>query len=85
MDLLAKLSRDAPDHLDLTNPDHLETVRASAELLESAVEGPAELEVIEFETREDPSLPVLVRVALKLAISRLQLQGLSRPVHVSVV
>jgi hypothetical protein len=84
-DLLETLSDGAPLELDLTQPDHLDAVSAMAEALESATTAAARLQAIESHTWTDSPLPVSVRVALKLASSRLLLREMERPLHVSVV
>ena len=114
-DLLRTLSDRAPRQLDLTNPDHLETVRSGAEalesqvlesavlesevlesavlesavlesaILESAIPTVVQLQTIEAQISTDTTIPISVRVSFKLASSRLLLQEIARPTHVSVV
>ena len=84
-DLLEALSDGAPLELDLTKPDHLAAVSSGAEALESAIKGADRLRTIDSHISTDSAMPVSVRVALKLASSRVLLREIGRPLHVSVV
>lgn len=84
-EVLEALGLGAPPNLDLTNPGHLDDVRTRAEALETASESVAQLQVTDAHHANDDALPLPVRVALKLAISRRSLGETEPPVHVSVV
>lgn len=83
--ILDAVPRGAPSELDLANPGHLDTVRSVAESMELVTESPAELLAADQRIGADPEVPVLARVALKLATSRLLFREIGPPTHVSVV
>lgn len=81
----------APDSLpsepDLTDPEQQRAVRALAEAMEAAaeVEGARVLEGADRRIGARDDVPVLSRVALKLAASRSRFREISESIHVSVV
>lgn len=85
LELIRTLSGSAPLGLDLTDRAHLDVVREMADVLQRAVDSSAELRPIEAEVAPEAGVPLSVRVAVKLAISRLCLAEIEEPVHVSVV
>jgi hypothetical protein len=84
-ELLESLGQGAPLELDLTNAGHLDDVRTRAEALEAASESAAQLQATDARCANDDALPLPVRVALKLALSRRLLHETDQPLHVSVV
>ncbi len=84
-EVMETLAQGAPLELDLTNPGHLEEVRTRAEALERASESAAQLRATDVHLVTDEALPLPLRVALKLAISRRLLGQTEHSVHVSVV
>jgi len=72
-----------PDPIDLASADHLRWVRDAAESLESA-SGVSDIRA-RIATPETAASPVASRLALKLALSRLLLEAVREPVHLSVV
>ena len=77
------LSVEAPEPIDLVDPDHLGWVRDAAESLEASLDAPGLREAIT--SPDTAALPVATRLALKLALSRRLLADVSEPVHLSVV
>ncbi len=81
----------APDSLpsdpDLTDPEQQRAVRALAEAMGAAAggEGASALQEADRRIGVRDDVPVLVRVALKLAASRALLREIAEPTHVSVV
>ena len=82
-DTLGALSARAPAEVDLTNAEHLDAVRSMADSLSAA--SASELADLESRISADPTVPVPVGVALKLARSRLLLGTIEGQVHVSLV
>lgn len=81
----ADLSRwiaEAPKVVDLTRPDHDDWVRNVAEALTHRFSMAEELLALE---EASPEAPVLLRLAMKLAQSRLRLAAFGTGFHVSVV
>ncbi len=81
-DLLGRL----PDHLDLTDPLHLRQVSELAESILARTRGSKTLANVEEEwTLGGTPIPLMGHLAVKLARSRVALEELARPVHLSVV
>ena len=80
------MAREAPDHLDLASADHLEGVRAGSDELLRGGFSRHELESLERELagRRD-SVPLLVHLALKNALSRLALASITERTFISLV
>ncbi len=83
--LMDTVPQGMPLVLNLADPDHLDSVQAVAESMERAAPNAAELQAADLRIASDAAVPVLVRVALKLALSRRLFREIVQPTHVSVV
>ncbi len=82
--VLRELGQDAPEAIDLTNPDHGRWATEAAEQILTVVGEPEDLERLESDLAERGA-PVGLGLAGKLARSRRAVRDLHDPVHTSVV
>jgi hypothetical protein len=83
--VLEKLLDAGSRGVDLTKPADLRGLTSMAEALESRFDTADQAAAMDQRVSTDGRVSIFARVALKLAVSRLRLRELERPVHVSVV
>ncbi|MDH3734400.1 MAG: hypothetical protein OEU54_12745 [Gemmatimonadota bacterium] len=84
-DALDCLPAGAPTQVDLTDPGHLDLLVTRAESLLEELGSAERAAALDDRIGGDPDTPLFARVASKLALSRLRLDEIHDPVHVSVV
>lgn len=85
-DVLETLASDAPAVVDLTNPDHLQSVTDYATEILGMISSRAELVELERQLAESTEkVSAILALSAKVALSKLVISELSSPIHVSVV